>query len=69
MLRALQCAYYIHNRSIVPDHEFDRMEFEYSLINDKIPIGSDKKEDYTPAQRALCMYFLFSGRFVQSSLL
>lgn len=69
MLRALQCAYYIHNRSIVPDHEFDRMEAEYNMINDPLPLGSDKKESYTPAQRSLCLYFLYSGRFVQSSLL
>lgn len=61
MLRALQCAYYCHAKSIVPDHEYDQMEKDY---DGKLPVGSDRLESYSPAQRALCMYFLFSGYFV-----
>ncbi len=69
MLRALQCAYYCHHRSIVPDHVFDKMQADYELIYGPIPVGSDMLQSYTEAQRALTMYFLFSGRFVQHSLL
>jgi len=68
MLRALQCAYYVHAISIVDDKDFDTMQKEYELINGPLPVGSDKKDDYSPAQRSLCMYFMFSGRIISSML-
>lgn len=66
MLRALQCAYYCHTISIVTDQVYDEMEKSYRLVNGDPPIGSDLTTDYTPAQRALCLYFLFSGRFTKT---
>jgi hypothetical protein len=66
MIRALQCAYYCHHRNIVSDEEYDQMEKDYEMINgaNTIPVGSDNPRDYTEAQRALALYFLFSGHFL-----
>ena len=66
MIMALRCAYYVHSVSVVPDHEYDAMEKEHELLHGPLPVGSDQRESYTPAQRALCMYFIFSGRFVKA---
>ena len=66
MIMALRCAYYCEAISIVPDHEYDAMEKEHELLHGPLPPGSDLRESYTPAQRALCMYFIFSGRFVRA---
>lgn len=62
MLMACRYAYYCCNRSIVPDIDYDMMEKDYRLVNGDLPVGSSRKEDYTEAQRALALYFLFSGR-------
>jgi hypothetical protein len=68
LIMAYRCAYYCHGRSLIPDEDYDREEKEYAMVNGPLPnIGSDKKMDYTPAQRALCMYFLFSNRYVSKS--
>ncbi len=62
MLMACRYAYYCCKRSIVPDVDYDMMEKDYRLVNGDLPVGSERKEDYTEAQRALALYFLFSGR-------
>jgi len=69
MLMALRYAYYAHTRSIVTDQEYDRMEAEYELLNGKLPVGSSSPDSYTPAQRSLAMYFLFSSREVKNPML
>lgn len=62
MLMACRYAYYCCNRSIVDDVDYDMMEKDYCLVNGDLPVGSERKEDYTEAQRALALYFMFSGR-------
>jgi hypothetical protein len=62
MLMACRYAYYCCERSIVPDVDYDTMEKDYRLVNGDLPVGSSRKEDYTEAQRALALYFMFSGR-------
>lgn len=64
MLMACRYAYYCCNLSIVPDVDYDMMEKDYTLVNGELPVGSERKEDYTEAQRSLALYFLFSGRVV-----
>ena len=63
-IMACRYAYYCLHRHIVDDVHFDRLEAEYKAAHGKgaLPVGSDQKEDYTEAQRALAMYFIFSGR-------
>lgn len=66
-LFACRFAYYCLHRHIVDDTHYDRLENEYKAQHGKasLPVGSDKKNDYTEAQRALAMYFIFSGRSTQ----
>lgn len=65
-LFACRYAYYCLGRNIVTDQHYDELEKRYKLEHGeaKLPVGSDKKEDYTEAQRSLTMYFLFSARSV-----
>lgn len=64
MLMACRYAYYCCAFSIVPDTEYDRMEKDYVMVCGELPVGSSSKESYTPAQRALALYFMLSGRTV-----
>lgn len=64
LLRAAQYAYYVVHQPFLDDADFDAREAEYELDHDPLPVGSDQAEDYTPAQRALALYFLLSGRRV-----
>lgn len=64
MIMACRYAYYCCNLSIVPDIDYDVMEKDYAMLNGPLPVGSERKEDYTEAQRSLALYFLFSGRTV-----
>jgi hypothetical protein len=63
-LFACRFGYYCLHRSIVDDAHYDRLENEYKAQHGRasLPVGSDKKEDYTEAQRALAIYFIASGR-------
>ena len=63
-LMACRCAYYCDAISIISDQDYDEQQKEYELLNDPLPVGSSLKEDYTPAQRALAIYFIFSGHFI-----
>lgn len=67
MLMACRYAYYCHATSIISDQHYDELEKEYEVLHGKLPVGSSKKEDYTPAQRSLAMYFLFSGRTAEAA--
>ncbi len=71
LIFAFRYAYYCLGRSIVTDYHYDHLEKEYLLANGgaELPVGSSNKEDYTEAQRALAMYFLFSGRSTAPSKL
>lgn len=70
MLFACRYAYYCLAQSIVPDMEYDRMEKAYTAATgEQLPVGSSKKDDYTPAQRALAMYFLFRAKETQDEAL
>ena len=62
-LMACRYAYYVKAVNLIPDHEYDRLEKEYELLNDPLPVGSDQESSYSEAQRALALYFLFSGCF------
>lgn len=62
---AARYAYYHHSISIMSDKEYDDRESDYVLVSGELPVGSERVEDYTPAQRALAMYFIFSGRAVK----
>ena len=65
-LRALQYAYYCHSISLVPDDVFDKLEKQYELLYGKeLPVGSDRKDSYTPPQRALGVYFMLDLGFNQ----
>lgn len=66
LLRAAQYAYYVQAHPFMSDFDFDAREAEYEVTHGPLPVGSDKAEDYTPAQRALALYFLMSGRSVSS---
>lgn len=62
MLRACQYTYYCKGHSIVPDSRYDEMEKDFELLQHKLPVGSDKPDDYHPRVRALALYFLLSER-------
>ena len=68
-LMACRYAYYCCACSIVDDHEYDMREKDYEMVNGDLPVGSSDKDSYTPAQRALALYFLLSGRAVDTSML
>lgn len=66
-LFACRYAYYCLHRNIIPDDHYDQLEKRYRLEHGEegtkcLPVGSSNKEDYTEAQKALAMYFIFSGR-------
>jgi len=68
LIMACRYSYYCLARNIVPDEAYDRMEREYRMIHgDNLPVGSESREDYTPAQRALALYFNLSGHSVGPS--
>lgn len=60
ILMALRYCYYVKHTSILTDSEYDAMEAEYRDLYGDLPVGSDRPEDYTPAQRALALYLLFA---------
>lgn len=62
MVMACRYAYYVLHKPILTDVDYDRLEKDYTMVNDRLPVGSERKEDYTEAQRSLALYFLFSGR-------
>lgn len=64
LLMAARYAYYVLHRPFLEDHDYDAREAEYKLVAGPLPVGSERKEDYTEAQRALALYFVFSGRSV-----
>jgi hypothetical protein len=53
---ACRFAYYCLHRHIVDDTH------KAAHGKGSLPVGSDKKADYTEAQRALAIYFIASGR-------
>ncbi len=67
MVMACRYAYYVLHKSLIPDEAYDALEKDYTLVNGPISVGSEKKADYTEAQRSLALYFLFSGRSVEPS--
>lgn len=63
-LRALQCCYYVFHKPVIQDHEFDALEKEYEAATGKVlPVGSDRKGDYTETEYALALYFGFRTHF------
>lgn len=64
LLMAARYAYYVLHTPFMLDDRYDKLEKEYSLIFGPLPVGSDNKDDYSPAQRSLALYFCFSGRIV-----
>jgi len=62
MIMAARYAYYVKSMSIISDKHYDDLESSYALLNGPLPVGSDRAEDYSPAQRSLALYFLLSGR-------
>lgn len=67
MIMAARYAYYVKSFSIMSDKHYDDLEALYTLTHGEIPsVGSDRAEDYTPAQRAIALYFLMSGRAYES---
>lgn len=67
LLMAARYAYYVLHQPFMFDDRYDKLEKEYTVIYGPLPVGSDNKEDYTPAQRSLALYFAFSGRLVGES--
>lgn len=66
-LMACRYGYYVTHMHIVDDRYYDELEDNYKMINGDVPVGSERPEDYTPAQRALYLYFALSGRIVHKS--
>jgi hypothetical protein len=66
MLMAARYAYYVKSMTIMDDRHYDDLESSYALLNGPLPVGSDRAEDYSPAQRALALYFMLSGRVCQN---
>lgn len=67
ILMAARYAYYVKAFSIMSDKQYDDLEALYEITHGAIDSpGSDKAEDYSPAQRALALYFLLSGRAFES---
>lgn len=64
MLMACRYTYYCKAVSLIPDQDYDQREAEWELEHGPLPVGSAKPESYTPAQRALALYFMLSGRVV-----
>lgn len=63
-LRALQCCYYVFNKPLLPDFDFDQLQKEWEAETGKrLPVGSDVKQDYTEPEYALALYFAFRQRF------
>ena len=57
VLRGLQYCYYVKKVSIVNDDQFDKLEKKFNV---ELPVGSDNADDYSPAERAMGMYLLFT---------
>lgn len=64
LLMAARYAYYVLHRPFLDDFDYDAREAEYKLVGGPLPVGSERREDYTEAQRSLALYFVFSGRSV-----
>lgn len=64
LIMAARYAYYVLHTPFLDDQHYDTLEKEYEMIYDKLPVGSEKKINYTPAQRSLALYFCLSGRCV-----
>lgn len=63
LIMAARYAYYVQKTPFMSDKDYDETEAEYRMIyGDDLPVGSEKPSDYTPAQRALALYFCLSGR-------
>lgn len=61
MLRAFQYAYYVRCISLIDDRSFDELSRQYEADTGiTLPIGSDLPDKYTPAERALAAYLIFS---------
>jgi hypothetical protein len=65
LIMAARYAYYVMHAPFLEDQDYDAREKEYHLTHAQLPVGSDQRADYTEAQRALAMYFIFSGRTVK----
>ena len=50
------------NRPVLPDWAYDAEEHRYHEAHPRLPVGSSLAADYTPAQRALYLYLMLSGR-------
>ena len=61
-LMACRYGYYVLSQSVLPDWAYDEEERRYHATHPRLPVGSSLAADYTPAQRALCLYLLLSGR-------
>jgi NAD-dependent DNA ligase len=64
LLMAARYAYYVLHTPFMDDKHYDEREKEYATVYDRLPVGSDRVGDYSPAQRALALYFCLSGRIV-----
>ena len=65
-LMACRYGYYVLNQSVLPDWAYDAEEHRYHETHPRLPVGSSLAADYTPAQRALCLYLLLSGRSAEA---
>jgi hypothetical protein len=64
LLMAARYAYYVLAHPFLEDQDYDARQKEYELTSPALPVGSDQRDDYTGAQRALALYFLLSDRGV-----
>jgi NAD-dependent DNA ligase len=60
LLMAARFAYYVRHLPFLSDQAYDALEREYEAAHPRLPVGSEDPADYTPAQRALALYFLLS---------
>lgn len=64
LLRAYQICYYVDNRSLITDYEYDMAERAFKKkTGEEIPVGSDVIEEYTPAQQTLAMYLQYAAGY------
>ena len=67
LLMAARYAYYVLHTPFLDDKRYDELEKEYSVVYGRLPVGSDRTQDYSPAQRALALYFCLSGRIADDN--
>lgn len=60
VLMAARYAYYVAHLPFLPDHDYDQLEAEYERAHGRLPVGSEKKEDYPERVRALALYMMLA---------